>query len=154
MATRCVNIGFISRQRAKQVVKAGRQIAQTRAQIQNVWRREYCDASRLQNPINFPDDLPIVFQVLDCLDAGNQREPIIIVRKRLPIQIDCIDHGAGTGEQFIRVIAAKTTERIMRSNQPQQFPGPAANIEMVATRWRRRRGRNRAKDRLMNPRGT
>jgi hypothetical protein len=38
----------------------------------------------------------------------------------------------------------------MRSNQPQQFPCPAANIEVVSSRWHGRRRRNRAKNSLMN----
>lgn len=96
--------------------------------------------------------LPIVFQVLDCFDACNQREPIIAVRKRLAIQIDRVDPGTGNREQFIRVIAAKRTKRITRSNQSQQFPGSAANIEVVSARRHGRRGRDRAKDTLMNPR--
>jgi hypothetical protein len=95
---------------------------------------------------------PDSFQVLDCFDACNQREPIIAVRKRLAIQIDRVNPGTGNGEQFIRVIAAKRTKRITRSNKPQQFPGPAANIEIVSTRWHGRRGRDRAKHTLMNPR--
>ena len=37
VAARGVNIKFVSRQRAKQIVKARRQIAQTGAQIENVW---------------------------------------------------------------------------------------------------------------------
>jgi hypothetical protein len=56
--------------------------------------------------------------VLNRFDARNERKPIIAVGKRLVIQIDSVDLGAGDGEQFIRVIAAKRTKRILRSNQP------------------------------------
>ena len=90
--------------------------------------------------------------MLDCFDACNQREPIIAVRKRLAIQIDRVDPGTRNREQFIRVIAAKRTKGIMRSNKPQQFPGPATNIEVLSARWHVGRGRDRAKDALMNPR--
>ena len=98
VAARGMNIGFVSRQRTKQIVKTGRQIAQTGAQIQNVWSRKYCEAPGLENTINFPDDLSIVFQVLNRLDACNQRETIITLRKRLAIQVDCVDFFTGTGE--------------------------------------------------------
>jgi hypothetical protein len=107
----------------------------------------------VQNAVNFADDLPIVFQVLNRFDARNQREPIIAVRKRFAIQIDSVDLGTGNGEQFLCVIAAKGTKRIMRSNQPQQFSGSATHIEVVSAGWQCTRSRNRAKDRLMNPRG-
>jgi hypothetical protein len=98
----------------------------------------------LQHAINFPDNLPIVFQVLNCFDACNKRESLIAVRKRLAIQINGVDRRTGNGEQSIRVIATKRTKWIMRSNQPQQFPGPAANVEVVPTRWHGRDGCNRA----------
>jgi hypothetical protein len=114
-----MNGGFVRRQRAKQIIKAGRQIAQTGAQIQNIWRRKYRDATWLENTINFPDDLSIIFQVLDRFDAGNECEAIITVWKRFAIQIDGVDLGTRNGEQFIRVIASERTKRIMSSNQPQ-----------------------------------
>src|ERR1044072_5148750 len=104
---RGVNIGFVRRQRTEQVVKTGRQIAQTRAQIQNIWSRKYRDASWLQNTIDFPDNLPIVFQVLNRLDTCNEGETIIGVRKWFPIQSDRVDSGPWNGKQFIRVIAAE-----------------------------------------------
>ena len=119
VTARGVNGGFVWRQRAKQIIKAGRQIAQTGAQIQNIWRRKYRDATWLENTINFPDDLSIIFQVLNRFDAGNERETIITVWKRFAIQIDGVDLGTRNGEQFIRVIASERTKRIMSSNQPQ-----------------------------------
>jgi hypothetical protein len=114
-----VNVGFVRRQRAKQIVKAGRQIPQTGAQIQNIWSRKYRDATWLENTIKFPDDLSIIFQVLNRFDAGNERETIITVWKRFAIQIDGMELGTRNGEQFIRVIASERTKRIMSSNQPQ-----------------------------------
>ena len=152
VATCGVNIGFVSRQRAEQVVKAGRQIAKAGAQIQNIWSRKHRDAPWLQNTINFPDDLPVVFQVLNCLDACNEGKPIIAVRKRLAIQIDRVDPGTGNGDQFIRVIAAKRTKGITRSNEPQQFPRPAAHIEVISARLLGGCRRDRAQDSFMNPR--
>lgn len=112
-----VNGGFVRRQRAKQIIKAGRQIAQTGAQIQNIWGRKYRDATWLEYAINFPDDFSIIFQVLDRFDAGNEREAIITVGKRFAIQVDGVDLGTRNGEQFIRVIASERTKRIMSSNQ-------------------------------------
>jgi hypothetical protein len=35
----------------------------------------------LENTIKFPDDLSIIFQVLNRFDAGNEREAIIAVWK-------------------------------------------------------------------------
>lgn len=119
VTARGVNGGFVRHQRAKQIVKAGRQIAQAGAQIQNIRRRKYRDATWLENTIDFPDDLPIIFQVLNRFDTGNEREAIIAVWKRFAIQIDGVDHGTRNGEQFIRVIASERTKRIMSSNQPQ-----------------------------------
>jgi hypothetical protein len=141
-----------SGERAEQVVKTGRQIAQTGAQIQNVWSRKYRDAAWLQNTINFPDDLPIVFQVLNRLDTRDKRKTIIALRTRLTIQIDGVDRGTGNGDQFIRIIAAKGTKRILCSNEPQQFTSPAANIEIISAGWQGRRRRDRAQDSLMNRR--
>jgi len=60
----------------------------------------------LQNTINFPDDRPIIFQVLDCSDACNERETLVAVQK-LTIQVDGVDPGTGKGKQFIGVSAAK-----------------------------------------------
>jgi hypothetical protein len=80
VTARGVNGGFVRQQRAKQIIKAGRQIAKTRAQIQNIWSREYRDATWLENTIDFPDDLSEIFQVLDRFDARNEREAIITVR--------------------------------------------------------------------------
>ncbi len=68
------------------------------------------------------------------------------------IQIDRVDPDTGNGDQFVRVIAAKRTKRTTRSNQSQQFPGPAADIEVVSAGRHGRRCRDRAKDALMNPR--
>jgi hypothetical protein len=82
----------------------------------------------------FQGDLPIVFQVLNCFDACNKPKPIIAVRKGLAIQIDRIDLETGRGKQFVRVVAAKGAKRVMRSNQLQQFPSPAADIEVVSAR--------------------
>ena len=119
VTARGVNGGFVRHQRAKQIIKAGRQIAQTGAQIQNIWRRKYRDATWLENTINFPEDLSEIFQVLNRFDAGNEREAIIAVWKWFAIQIDSVDLGTRNGEQFIRVIASERTKRIMSSNQPQ-----------------------------------
>jgi hypothetical protein len=119
VTARGVNGGFVRRQRAKQIIKAGRQIAQTGAQVQNIWRRKYRDATWLENTINFPDDLSIIFQVLNRFDTGNEREAIITVWKRFAIQIDGMDLDTRNGEQFIRVIASEGTKRIMSSNQAQ-----------------------------------
>ncbi len=47
VAARAVDIDFVWRERAKQVVKARRQIAQTGAQIQNVRGGENRNATRL-----------------------------------------------------------------------------------------------------------
>jgi len=154
VAARGVNIGFVRRQRTEQVVKAGRQIAQPGAQIQNIWGRKYRDAPWLQNTIDFTDDFPVVFQVLNRLDACDKREPIIGVRKRFAIQIDSVDSGTRNREQFIRVIAAERTKGITRSNEPQQFPGPAAHIEVISARRHGRYSCDRAQDSLMNSRGT
>jgi hypothetical protein len=103
----------------KQIVKTGRQIAQTGAQIQNIWRRKYRDATWLENTIDFPDDPSIIFQVLNRFDARNKREAIITVWKPFAIQIDGVDLGTRNGEQFIRVIASERTKRMMSSKQPQ-----------------------------------
>ena len=119
VTARGVNGGFVRRQRAEQIIKAGRQIAQTGAQIQNIWCRKYRGATWLENTINFPNDLSVIFQVLNRFDAGNEREAIITVWKRFAIQIDGVDLGTRNGEQFIRVIASERTKRIMSSNQPQ-----------------------------------
>ena len=151
VTARAVNDGFIRRQGAKQIIKARRQIAQPGAQIQNVRGRKYRDATWLENAINFPDDLSIIFQVLNRFDAGNEREAIITVWKRFAIQIDGVDLGTRNGEQFIRVIASEGTKGIMSSNQTQQFPGPATHIEVVSAGWQRRRSRDCAQDCLMNP---
>ncbi|HXI75357.1 MAG TPA: hypothetical protein VNG94_07195, partial [Pyrinomonadaceae bacterium] len=72
-----------------------------------------------KNTTDFPDYRPEIFQVLNRFDAGNEREAIVTVWKRFPIQIDGVDLGTGNGEQFIRVIASERTKRIMSSNQPQ-----------------------------------
>jgi hypothetical protein len=119
VTARGVNGGFVRQQRAKQIIKAGRQIAQTGAQIQNIWSGEYRDATWSENTINFPKDLSEIFQVLDRFDAGNEREAIIAVWKRFAIQIDRMDLGTRNRKQFIRVIASERTKRIMSSNQPQ-----------------------------------
>ena len=116
---RGVNGGFVRRQGAKQIIKARRQIAQTGAQIQNIRGRKYCDATWLENTIDFADYRPEIFQVLNRFDARNKREAIIAVRKRFTIQIDGVDFGTRNREQFIRVIASERTKRIMSSNQPQ-----------------------------------
>lgn len=63
-----VNGGFVREQRAKQIVKARRQIAQTRAQIQNIWSGECCAAAWLENTINFAEDLSEIFQVRNRFD--------------------------------------------------------------------------------------
>ena len=118
VTARGVNGGFVRRQRAKQIIKAGRQITQTGAQIQNIRGRKYRYATWLENTVNFPHDRSIIFQVLNRFDAGNEREPIITVGKRFAIQIDGVDLGARNGEQFIRVIASERTKRIMSSKQP------------------------------------
>jgi hypothetical protein len=47
----------------------------------------------LENTIDSPDDLPIIFQVFNRFDAGNKREAIITVWKRFMIQIDGVDLG-------------------------------------------------------------
>ena len=73
----------------------------------------------MENTINFPDDLSIIFQVLDRFDAGNEREAIITVWKWFAIQIDGVYLGIRNGEQFIRVIASERTKRIMSANQAQ-----------------------------------
>jgi hypothetical protein len=104
----------------------------------------------LENTINFPDDLSEIFHVLNRFDAGDEREAIITVWKWFAIQIDGMDLGTRNGEQFIRVIASERTKRIMRSNQPQQFPGAATYIEMVSGGWQRRRSCDCAQDCLMN----
>jgi len=119
VTTRGVNVGLVRRQRTKQIVKAGRQITQTGAQIQNIRGRKYRDATWLENTINFPEDLSEIFQVLNRFDAGNEREAIVAVWKRFAIQIDRFDLGPRNGEQFIRVIASERTKRKMSSNQPQ-----------------------------------
>ena len=119
VTARGVNSGFVRHRRAKQIIKAGRQIAQTGAQIQNIWRRKYRDATWVENAINFPDDLSIIFQVLDRFDTGNEREAIITVWKRFAIQIDGVDLGTRNGEQFIRVVASERTKLIVSSNQSQ-----------------------------------
>src|SRR4051812_10316497 len=119
MTARRVNVGFVRRQRAKQIIKSRGQIAQTGAQIQNIWSRKYRHATWLEDTINFPDDLPEIFQVLNRFDAGNEREAIITVRKWVAIYIDGVNLGTRNGKQFICVIASERTERIMSSNQPQ-----------------------------------
>ena len=119
VTTRGVNVGLVRRQRTKQIVKAGRQITQTGAQIQNIRGRKYRDATWLENTIDSADYGAEIFQVLNRFDAGNEREAIITVRKRFAIQIDGVDFGARNGEQFIRVIASERTKRIMSPNQPQ-----------------------------------
>jgi len=119
VAARGVNGGFVRPYGAKQIIKAGRQIAQTGAQIQNIRGGKYRDATWLKNTTDFPDYLPEIFQVLNRFDAGDEREAIVTVWKRFPIQIDGVDLGTGNGEQFIRVIASERTKRIMSSNQPQ-----------------------------------
>jgi hypothetical protein len=73
----------------------------------------------LKNTINFPDDLPEIFQVLNRFDAGNEGEAIITVWKRFAIQVYSEDFSTRNGEQFVRVIASERTKRIMSSNQPQ-----------------------------------
>jgi hypothetical protein len=85
----------------------------------NIWRRKYRDATWLENTINFPDDLSIIFHVLNRFDAGNEREAIITVWKRFAIQIDSVDLGTRNAEQFVRVIASEGAKRVMCSNQPQ-----------------------------------
>ena len=85
MAARAVDIGFVWRERAKQVVKARRQIAQTGTQIQNVWGGKDRNATWLEDAIDLANNLAIVFEVLDCFDAGHQREAIVAVRKHLPV---------------------------------------------------------------------
>jgi len=85
VAARAVNFGIVWRERAKQVVKARRQIAQTGAQIQNVRGGENRNATRLEDAIDLANNLAIVFEVLDCFDAGHQREAIVAVRKHLPV---------------------------------------------------------------------
>ena len=119
VTARGVNVGFVRRQGAKQIVKAGRQIAQTGAQIQDIWSRKYRDATWLENTINFPDRLSEIFQVLNRFDAGNERETIFAVWQRFAIQIDRVDLGTRNGEQFIRVIASEGTKGIMSANQTQ-----------------------------------
>jgi hypothetical protein len=119
VTARGVNVGFVRRQRAKQIIKTGRQIAQTGAQIQNIRSRKYRDATWLENAINFPDGLSEIFQVLNRFDAGNEREAIITVWKWFAIQIHSVNLGTRNGEQFIRVVASERTKRIKSSNQPQ-----------------------------------
>jgi hypothetical protein len=70
----------------------------------------------LEDTVDFADDRPKIFQVLNGFDAGNQGEPIITVWKRFSIQIDGLDLGTRNSEQFVRVIAAERTKRIMSSN--------------------------------------
>ena len=151
VAARGVNGGFVRPQGAKQIIKAGRQIPQTGAQIQNIRGRKYRDATWLENTIDSADYGAEIFQVLNRFDAGNEREAIITVRKRFAIQIDGVDLGARNGEQFIRVIASERTKRIMSSNQPQQFARPTTHVEVVSTGWQRGRNRDCAEDCLMNP---
>ena len=119
VTARGVNSGFVRQQRAKQIIKAGRQIAQTGAQIQNIWSGEYRDATWSENTINFPEDLSEIFQVLDRFDAGNEREAIIAVWKRFAIQIDRLNLSTRNREQFVRVIASERTKRITSANQTQ-----------------------------------
>ena len=119
VTARGVNVGFVRQQRAKQIIKAGRQITQTGPQIQNIWGRKYRDATWLENTINFAEDLPEIFQVLNCFDAGNEREAIIAVWKRFAIQIDRLNHSTRNREQFIRVIASERMKRITSANQTQ-----------------------------------
>ena len=151
VTARGVNGGFVRHQRAKQIIKAGRQIAQTGAQIQNIRGRKYRDATSLENTVNFPHDRSLIFQVLNRFDAGNKREAIITVWKRFAIQIDSLDLGTRNGEQFIRVIASERMKRMTSSNQPQLFAGPATHIEVVSAGWQCGRSRNCAEDCLMNP---
>ena len=89
--------------------------------------------------------------MLNRLDAGNEREAIITVWKWFAIQIDGVDLGTRNGEQFIRVVASERTKRIVSSNQPQQFSGPAPHIEVVSTGWQRRRSGDCPEDCSMNP---
>jgi hypothetical protein len=145
-----VNGGFVRRQGTKQIVKTGRQIAQTGAQVQNIWGRKYRDATCLKNTINFPDDLPEIFQVLNGFDAGNEGEAIITVWKRFAIQVYSEDFSTRNGKQFVGVIASERTKRIVSSNQPQQFPGPTTHIEVVATGWHGGRNCDCAEGCLMN----
>src|SRR6185436_14171702 len=98
-------------------------------------RRKYRDATRLENTINFPDDLSEIFQVLNRFDASNECEAIIIVWKLVSIEIGGLDLGTRNREQFVRVVASERTKRIASSNQPQQFSGPAPHIEVVSTGW-------------------
>ena len=85
VTARGVNGGFVRQQRAKQIIKARRQIAETRAQIQNIRRREDRNTTWLKNTINFAEDLPEIFQVLNRFDTGNEGEVIIAIWKRFPI---------------------------------------------------------------------
>jgi hypothetical protein len=73
----------------------------------------------LENTINFPDDLSKIFQVLNCFDAGNEREAIIAVWKQFAIQIDRLNLSTRNREQFIRVIATERMKRMTSSNQAQ-----------------------------------
>jgi hypothetical protein len=57
--------------------------------------------------------------MLNCFDAGNEREAIIAVWKQFAIQIDRLNLSTRNREQFIRVIATERMKRMTSSNQAQ-----------------------------------
>jgi hypothetical protein len=131
-----VNTAIADWEGTKQIEKAGHEITQARAQIQDVGRGYNCESAGFKHTKDFPKKGPGLFEVLDRFNAGDERKPAIEIRQVAVVEIDDVHPLGGVFHQRIGIIAGTCAQPISCANGTDELTLAAADVERFAGKRR------------------